>query len=54
MLHRFVHRGGGGGFAAGMRFGSLRRRCAEEYALLGAGRDGGEPYEQREMFVGAS
>jgi hypothetical protein len=35
MLHRFVHRRVGG-FAAGMRFGSLRRRYAEEYALLEA------------------
>jgi hypothetical protein len=35
MLRRFVQRGGGG-FAAGMRFSSLRRRYAEEYALLEA------------------
>jgi hypothetical protein len=48
MLHHFVHRGGGG-FAAGMRFGSLKRRYAEEYALLGAERDG-VYYEQAEAF----
>ena len=48
MLHRFVHRRVGG-FAAGMRLGSLRNRYPEEYAVLGAERNG-EPYEQPEAF----